>query len=310
MPSNTRTDNFSNLRETSKLKGFFINVRSMSRRRTFMQHQLEHLGLNDIIQVWPAVDAADDNSIANSSYAPGHWRSVKWELTRVEIACFESHREIWRHVADNNDKLALVLEDDVILSSRFRSAISNLANSEIELDVTKFDGVHKRQRFGAAITVETLKPDGFEVRPIVQGIWSAAGYLVSNEGAHKLLEWSESYCDSVDDFLFRPRPGYRLFQLFPAVCAQGGVIFNHTKLTGENELFWHGEMQSARMRVKRNKGPIIYSAFRESKRGVRRLGRVLFLDNLLLQQDGHIGRVPFATDLKRLSHPRDLRLRQ
>ena len=45
--------------------------------------------------------------------------SMGRELERGEIGCFLSHRKCWERLLDTDEKYALVLEDDLILSDRF-----------------------------------------------------------------------------------------------------------------------------------------------------------------------------------------------
>ena len=280
-------------------RGYFINVDGMVRRKRHMQDQLRSVELHDVFERWPAVDAGNVQNLTNTSYAPGHWSSTKWELTKFEVAVFESHLGIWQRAAMTREGPVVVLEDDVVLSSRFREFIVSLAATDNRFDVVKLDGINKVRRFGAQLDVCSPTQPDFSIRPIVQTISSAAGYVVSNEGATKLVEWSSTYSDGVDDFLFRPRQGYQLYQAFPAVCAQGVALLPEQELVKSQPLFVRGENSLVYGGGRQNRGPLTFQVVREVKRGVRRLRRAFFSDRQIVKGNGFIGVVPLAHDLER-----------
>ena len=58
-----------------------------------------------------AVDGRDPQALSTSAAAPDSG------LRPGEIACFESHRKVWRRIADDPAPFGLVLEDDVFLAA-------------------------------------------------------------------------------------------------------------------------------------------------------------------------------------------------
>ena len=282
--------------------GFYINLVRMNQRRQFMESQLKLAGLDDIIKRWNGIDAVTDLNVAETSYIPGHWKSPKWMLSKSEIACFESHRAIWNNLIESSTGPFVVLEDDTVLSKYFCEIVNIIVNANIDFDVIKIDGVCKDRRFSDPVKIGVSCDTVIETRHIVQTIWSSGGYIVSRQGAYKLLQWSNSYSDSVDDFLFCPRPNYALLQLFPAVCIQGMILYSDSGLTGHNSLFRHAEDISSPIVDQRSNGPLLYRVIRETKRGLRRASRSLLCDIPLKRNGGFIGRVPLASDLVKLQH--------
>ena len=145
-------------------------------------------------------------------------------LSGVEIAIFESHRRIWGDLVRRKLPYAIILEDDVKLSASLRDVIEQIETISNAVDVLKLDGVWRLRTFGSPLADPCL-----EIRPILwQRVYSCGAYLVSREGAEKLLHWSTSYSDLVDAFVFSPLRNYRLYQLFPAIALQGHVMRNLT----------------------------------------------------------------------------------
>ena len=109
------------------------------------------------------------------------------QMSHPEIAVARSHIDIWRKVAAGNQEYVLVLEDDVWFRSRFTTHLDQ-AWGEIEAEgerKSNFDILYlsyEEVKHGAPKTF--LSSNVF--RP-VRGLWHLSGYVISREGAEKLL---------------------------------------------------------------------------------------------------------------------------
>ena len=279
--------------------GYYINLERMTARRDFMDSQLSMLGLDDVFAKWAGVDAADLMLDSVENYAPGQQGQdpqppSRWQLSGVEVSIFESHRRIWGDLVRKKLPYAIILEDDVKLSTSLHDVIEQIETISTVVDVLKLDRVRRLRRFGSPISGSRL-----EIRPILwQRVYSCGAYLVSREGAEKLLHWSTSYSDLVDAFVFSPRRNYRLYQLFPAIALQGHVMRNLT--SHENVCVPTGSVPDAGVQRKPvSKGPLWFRLAREARLGLRRIPRLLGGDRKLRQEGGWIGMVPLASDLKK-----------
>ena len=108
-------------------------------------------------------------------------------MSQPEIAVARSHVGIWKQVAAGNHEYVLVLEDDVWFRPRFARYLDQ-AWGEIETEddgKTNFDLLYlsyEEVKHGAPKTF--LSNNVF--RP-VRGLWNLSGYVLSREGAKKLL---------------------------------------------------------------------------------------------------------------------------
>jgi GR25 family glycosyltransferase involved in LPS biosynthesis len=108
-------------------------------------------------------------------------------MSRPEIAIARSHIDIWRQVKAGNHEYVLILEDDVWFRSGFAQNLDQ-AWAEINAEVNRksnFDILYlsyQEVKHGAPKTF--LSSNVF--RP-VRGLWYLSGYVVSREGAEKLL---------------------------------------------------------------------------------------------------------------------------
>lgn len=109
-------------------------------------------------------------------------------MTWPEIAVARSHIGVWRRIAAGQDAYALVLEDDAWFKWGFGRYMGR-AWSELVADrdgSARFDMLYlsyKEVRGGA----QKALLSGSVFRP-VRGLWYLSGYVLSREGARKLLE--------------------------------------------------------------------------------------------------------------------------
>jgi GR25 family glycosyltransferase involved in LPS biosynthesis len=107
-------------------------------------------------------------------------------MSRAEIAVARSHINVWRRVAASNHTYTVILEDDVWFHSGFEKNLDQVWNEVMgEYKSGKFDVLYLsyvEAKHGAPKTF--LSNNVF--RPL-RGLWHLSGYILSREGAEKLL---------------------------------------------------------------------------------------------------------------------------
>lgn len=194
---------------------YVINLNRQSDRWTNMEQELKHLldcsggELWNLTERYAAVDAISflqepvkDEDI-DPNYTLGDQLFVEPQplalptrvelnspirMSRPEIAVARSHIDVWRQVKTSNYEYVLILEDDVWFRASFAQNMDQ-AWAEIKADVNRksnFDILYlsyKEVKNGAPKTFIS----GNVFQP-VRGLWYLSGYVVSREGAEKLLE--------------------------------------------------------------------------------------------------------------------------
>lgn len=108
-------------------------------------------------------------------------------MSRAEIAVARSHINVWKKAAASNHEYVLILEDDTWFHSRFAKHLDQ-AWTEIvaETDMKgRFDVLYV-----SYLEVKHGAPKSFLSRNVfrpVRGLWQLSGYVLSREGAEKLL---------------------------------------------------------------------------------------------------------------------------
>ena len=108
-------------------------------------------------------------------------------MSRAECAVARSHINVWEQVATSNNEYALILEDDVWFYKGFARNLDKVWNEAVSKNDIKgsFDILYLSYlevKHGAPKTI--LSKHLF--RP-VRGLWQLSGYVLSREGAKKLI---------------------------------------------------------------------------------------------------------------------------
>ncbi len=267
---------------------FYINLDRVPERRTFMEAQFSRACVPGAIR-FSATDAQQPEALKGTGYVPGV--GSRWGLKQSEIACFESHRAVWRQMTDMDLQAAAIFEDDVEMSAGAGRVISSLLAAGDGFDFAKLDYSPRSLRFGPQDYIADIP-----VRPMLEMAPSAAAYILTREGCRKMLAWSETYSDHLDDFVSLPRPDWRMYQVFPAVGVQ--MIWSKHQDQNVTQVKTSERTQDETTNSGLDKGPLWFRARRELYAVRRKLGWRLGGQDRLLKRGGYVGFIPCADDLR------------
>jgi GR25 family glycosyltransferase involved in LPS biosynthesis len=272
----------------------YINLDRVPERRKFMEKELNIAGLSNTLR-FSAIDAKKEGKLNQARFISG--AGDRWSLPKSAIACFESHRAVWQIAVDQDLDAIIIFEDDVLLSSDIGKIISAFVESSNQFDIIKLDigGLQSK-------CAELMEISGFPVRKLLARIDSAGAYILSNSGAKKLLQRSNTYGDTLDDFLYTPLSNWRMYQLFPAAVAQVVYLdkfkdkFNHFI---ENKVLESEREESPEINPQNlPKGPFWFRMRKEFRRMQKSLYWRLKGKKKLLQQDGYYGLIPISKEFE------------
>lgn len=108
-------------------------------------------------------------------------------MSRAEVAVAKSHIEVWRRVAQGAQGHALILEDDVWFHPSFAHHLDQ-AWKEVAIESRKREGFDVLYVSYMEVTHGAPKTfvSSHVFRP-VRGLWYLSGYILSRQGAEKLL---------------------------------------------------------------------------------------------------------------------------
>lgn len=175
-----------------------ISLTHSTSRRLRVEHELANTGLD--FEFFEATDSTQTNFLhANRSHAALTRKRKGYSLTAGELACFSSHLRVWENCVEANERF-LVLEDNVELSNTVPAErIHELIAVIPPLDYVKLAALSKRRfRVHSSISrTHTL------VR-YTKGTCGTSAYLITPEGARKLIAGASEFLESVDDYMEKP----------------------------------------------------------------------------------------------------------
>ncbi len=199
--------------EAPKYRIFVINMARNVQRWSLISAQLEKFGLN-----YERVDGTDASKLSATElskfYSPEKNRSqYPRRLTVGEIGCYISHVNCWNKIFTEGLDFGVVLEDDVILSDKFPSALKFLQQHFSEWNFTRLQTETKKRILYAEKVYET-----FSLREFIRTSGGTWGYAVNADTAKKLCRDCLPFGITVDSNMhFYGAHGIDVLALFPPV---------------------------------------------------------------------------------------------
>jgi GR25 family glycosyltransferase involved in LPS biosynthesis len=172
---------------------FYINLDRRPDRNTNVQGIMEKYNLKAI-----RISAIDGNELdldkltndlvtkQGITDAKDKMQRVYIPLTKGAIGCALSHREVWRTIINNDIQNALVLEDDIIFDKKFHQKLEKLKNKWPRGYDIIYLGYHQAtNRYIMDNITHGVTPNKYFTSS--RKVFGTFGYIVSNEGARKLL---------------------------------------------------------------------------------------------------------------------------
>jgi len=139
-------------------------------------------------------------------------------LSPGERACAQSHIRIWRHMLENKLDYAFILEDDACLDKNGRTKLNDFQIADPYWDLLLLN------------SSEPVEPNF--VWMDVQEQYLTAGYILSQRGAVRLLQWFDGNFASSDWMTSRLQQNHHSYCYFPWLIIQEGLD-STLKKTGE-----------------------------------------------------------------------------
>lgn len=186
---------------------FVINLDSSKDRLTSISQRLKELGVS--FERIPAVNgrALSEQQISEITYPYNHFESkVRFtrELTKGEVGCFLSHRKCWERLLESDHQWALIMEDDIQISSLARPYILSSEWIPSGVDICQLSCLKAIEHGRVLEETITLCENVSLVAPLAPTPLGTQCYLISRKVAQIALDLSERLPAPVDNFLFSP----------------------------------------------------------------------------------------------------------
>ncbi|WP_292896678.1 MULTISPECIES: glycosyltransferase family 25 protein [unclassified Nitratireductor] len=180
-----------------KIEGFIVHLERATARRPQVEHLMASLPVESHV-----VDAVDGQELGDEEigrhYVKGlHHPDYPFVLKQSEIACFLSHRKVWRMIVERGLDAGLIVEDDVALQMPFFGRCLELARrgctgkAYVQFRISPVRG--KVQEVAREGEIRLVAPEVSQLGTVAQ--------LVTREAAEHLLALSDHFDRPVDTFL-------------------------------------------------------------------------------------------------------------
>ncbi|WP_220227373.1 glycosyltransferase family 25 protein [Flavimaribacter sediminis] len=168
------------------------------------------------------VSAIDAKAFSKEEVAEFHRTcSSGFKQPPEEIACNLSHKKCWQMIADGDDDFVCVFEDDIHLSKDASRFLSSSEWIPADAELIKLETFNTKVEYLPKETRAALDRQLGVVRSFHPG---SAGYIISKDGARKLLRMADKLYAQVSFVMFGPKPSraesLKTYQLMPALCIQ------------------------------------------------------------------------------------------
>ena len=193
-------EKFTDMNILNDLSIYVVNLKKDTERKKKMEEQLNKYNLN--FEIFDAVNGKDldieklkkDNiiKVTDRQYKNG------------EYGCYLSHYNIWKKFSSNDKKFALILEDDVVLSSDFNKKIAYILNELKDNEQNKdIDIVYLQSNISCT---EFFDKDGCNKvleetdnmkKTLLLG-FRTCSYIITKNGIDKMLKFSSPIVTQID----------------------------------------------------------------------------------------------------------------
>ncbi len=196
-----------------------ISLKHSTARRSHVRHELADTGLN--FEFFEATDSTQANfQHANRANAALTRKRKGYSLTVRELACYSSHLRIWERCVEAGERF-LVLEDNIELSNIVPAErIPELIADIPTLDYVKLAATLSNRRFKCYSSLSETHSLGRYTK-FTSG---AIAYLITPEGARKLIAGASEFLEPVDDYMEKPwRHQVIAYSVYPSVFLRARI---------------------------------------------------------------------------------------
>lgn len=147
-------------------------------------------------------------------------------------ACTAGHFLIWKDFIATGAHVAFILEDDALISSKFKDFMSESVNLAGKLDILNFNRQAPRHKDKKLFVAKhsSYQCEFFTAERLLGPHFGTAGYMITRNTALQLIEDITRTNVPIDHLLFNPNVSEfcrksRIFQTFPAMVRPTPEVF-------------------------------------------------------------------------------------
>jgi glycosyl transferase family 25 len=132
---------------------YVISLARAKQRRIRVASEFERVGWD--YAIYEGIDGELSSAELLDNFDICAWtRNMGGPLSLGHLGCYMSHVQLWRLVADQDDAVVLICEDDVIFSSKFPDALVSALSMQSQWDIVRFSCVRAKGKLLQAVSGE------------------------------------------------------------------------------------------------------------------------------------------------------------
>ena len=200
----------------------FINLSKDTARRFSIENELDRHGLSHSrfeAILWKELPESQKSFLYSKKLNKEQHHQP---LIDGEKGCYASHLSVWSSFLKSEHDAIVVLEDDVKISSAFKSVIDNLDIDSFEWDMIKLIGRQNEKVHSGKIISGDYSLIKYKKIPSM-----TAGYIISKAGAAKLCKTRIPFGRPIDlDLRHWWENDLRIYGIYPSLISLGTVSFS------------------------------------------------------------------------------------
>lgn len=224
------------------MKFFIINLEKDIEKKEKISSLCESLGLDyEIIKAVYGKELSNSEITMNTYPEKEQLKKFKRKLTLGEIGCAMSHRYCYQRIIDDKLKEAIILEDDAIFDKELLEFLKHKDEFPHDLDLLLI-GHYKQMYYDDGFMIHSFYHrqscihinKKWKIRRIVAGGNGTHGYLITNQGAQKLLKLMNKIYLPADVYT-RDDRHTNMYALFPPLINPDLAEFSSTQAVSVNK---------------------------------------------------------------------------
>ncbi|MGZ2747050.1 glycosyltransferase family 25 protein [Burkholderia stagnalis] len=192
-----------------------ISLKRATERRKSMIAQMQQHDVDgrffDAVEIQGSVEDVPGYNAAARKFFYGT------PLTKGQIGCYLSHREVWKQLVASRDEAWCVMEDDIILLPGFKAATEELDAHRDAWDIVRLYGIFENPQVEFASLPSGTKMMWMDVHPL-----GTQCYVITRKAAQRMLESTEKIQYPIDDAIDKNwKHKLRLYITSPEFVADG-----------------------------------------------------------------------------------------
>lgn len=195
-----------------------ISLKRATERRKSMTAQMQQHGIDgrffDAVEIQGSVEDVPGYNAAARKFFYGS------ALTKGEIGCYLSHREVWKQLVASRDDAWCIMEDDIILLQGFKVATEELHAHRDAWGIVRLYGIFENPQIEYASLPSGMKMMWMDLHPL-----GAQCYVITRKAAERMLESTEKIEYPIDDAIDKNwKHKLRLYITSPEFVADGNFV--------------------------------------------------------------------------------------